>query len=69
MSDHSQRRAADWATGVGKSHVATAIAVGAIRAGRRAVVRSTFDLAADFAQADATGSRRDLVQQLTRVDL
>lgn len=55
--------------GVGKSHVATAIAIGAIRAGRRALVRSTFDLAADFAQAEATGARRDLVQQLTRVDL
>ena len=55
--------------GVGKSHIATAIAVGAIRAGRRALVRSTFDLAADFAQADATGARRDFVQQLTRVDL
>jgi DNA replication protein DnaC len=57
------------APGVGKSHVATAIAIGAIRAGRRALVRSTFDLAADFAQAAATGARRDLVQQLTRVDL
>jgi DNA replication protein DnaC len=55
--------------GVGKSHVATALAIGAIRAGRRAVVRSTFGLAADFAQAEATGARRDLVQQLTRVDL
>jgi DNA replication protein DnaC len=55
--------------GVGKSHVATAIAIGSIRAGRRALVRSTFDLAADFAQAEATGARRDLVQQLTRVDL
>lgn len=55
--------------GVGKSHLATAIAVGAIRAGRRALVRSTFDLAADFAEAEATGERRDLVQQLTRVDL
>lgn len=55
--------------GVGKSHVATAIAVGAIRAGRRVIVRSTFDLAADFAEAEATGQRRPLVQQLTRVDL
>lgn len=55
--------------GVGKSHVATAIAVGVIRAGHRVLVRSTFDLAADFAEADATGTRRDLVQQLTRVDL
>lgn len=55
--------------GVGKSHMATALAVGAIRAGHRALVRSTFDLAADFAQADATGTRRELVQHLTRVDL
>ena len=31
--------------GVGKSHIATAIAIGTIRAGRRALVRSTFDLA------------------------
>lgn len=54
--------------GVGKSHVATALAVGAIRAGHRALIRSTFDLAADFAEADATGTRRDLVRQLTRVD-
>jgi DNA replication protein DnaC len=55
--------------GVGKSHIATAIAIGAIRAGRRALVRSTFDLAADFAEAEATGERRTLVQHLTRVDL
>jgi DNA replication protein DnaC len=55
--------------GVGKSHIATAIAIGAIRAGRRALMRSTFDLAADFAEADAMGARRDLVRQLTRVDL
>jgi DNA replication protein DnaC len=55
--------------GVGKSHVATAIAIGAIRAGRRALVRSTFDLTADFAEAEATGARRAFVQQLTRCDL
>lgn len=55
--------------GVGKSHVATAIAIGAIRAGRRALVRSTFDLTADFAQAEATATRREFVQQLTRCDL
>jgi DNA replication protein DnaC len=55
--------------GVGKSHIATAIAIGAIRAGHRALVRSTFDLVADFAEADATGTRRDLVQALTHVDL
>ena len=55
--------------GVGKSHIATAIAVGAIRAGRRVLIRSTFDLVADFAEAEATGARRALVQHLTRVDL
>ena len=31
--------------GVGKSHIAMALAFAAIRAGRRALVRSTFDLA------------------------
>ena len=55
--------------GVGKSHLATAIAVGAIRAGRRVLIRSTFDLVADFAEAEATGARRALVQHLTGVDL
>jgi DNA replication protein DnaC len=46
-----------------------AIAVGAIRAGYRALVRSSFDLVQDFAEAEANGQRRDLVEQLTRVDL
>jgi DNA replication protein DnaC len=55
--------------GVGKSHVATALAIGAIRAGHQAYIRSTFDLVADFAQAEATGTRRELVQHLTRVNL
>jgi DNA replication protein DnaC len=55
--------------GIGKSHAAVAIAVGAIRAGYHAFVRSTFDLAQDFAEADAAGQRRELVQRLTRVDL
>lgn len=55
--------------GVGKSHCAVALAIGAIRAGHRALVRSTFDLVADFAEAEATGTRRELVQQLTGVDL
>jgi len=55
--------------GVGKSHAVVAIAVGAIRAGYQALIRSTFDLAQDFAEAEATGERRELVQKLTRVDL
>ena len=53
---------------VGTLAAVSALAVGAIRAGRRALVRSTFDLGADFAQAEVTGARRDFVQQLTRVD-
>ena len=32
-------------------------------------MRRAFDLVQDFAEADATGQRRALVQQLTRVDL
>lgn len=55
--------------GVGKSHAAVAIAVGAIRAGYHAFVRSAFDLAQDFAEADAAGERRDFVHRLTTVDL
>jgi len=55
--------------GLGKSHAVVAIAVGAIRAGFRVLIRSSFDLAQDFAEAEATGQRRELVGQLTRVDL
>jgi DNA replication protein DnaC len=55
--------------GVGKSFAAVAISVGAIRAGYRALIRSVFDLAQDFAEADATGERRQLVQRLVQVDL
>lgn len=40
-----------------------------MRAGHRALVRSVFGLVQDFAEAEATGERRTLVQQLTRVDL
>ena len=55
--------------GIGKSFAATALAVGAIRAGYRVRIRSAFDLAQDFAEAEATGERRELVQSLIRVDL
>lgn len=55
--------------GVGKSHAVVAIAVGAIRAGYKALIRSSFDLAQDFSEAEATGERRELVQRMTRVDL
>ncbi len=55
--------------GIGKSFAAVAMAVGAIRAGYRVLIRSTFDLAQDFAEAEATGERRELVRALTRIDL
>lgn len=55
--------------GVGKSHAATAIAVGAIRAGFRVVLRSCFDLVQDFAQAETLGERPRWVDKLRRTDL
>ena len=55
--------------GLGKSHIVTAIALGAIRAGYRALVRSAFDLCQDFVEAEALGQRKDFVQTLTKVDL
>jgi DNA replication protein DnaC len=55
--------------GLGKSHIVTAIALGAIRAGYRALVRSAFDLCQDFVEAEALGQRKDFVQRLTKVDL
>ena len=55
--------------GIGKSFAAVAIAVGAIRAGYRVLIRSAFDLAQDFAEAEATGERRGFVQALIRVEL
>jgi DNA replication protein DnaC len=55
--------------GVGKSHAAVAIGVGAIRAGYRVLIRSSFDLYQDFIEAEAMGQRRELVTQLTQVDL
>jgi DNA replication protein DnaC len=55
--------------GVGKSHIATAIAIGAIRAGYRVLVRSAFDLSQDFLEAEALRERKQLVQRLTKVDL
>lgn len=55
--------------GVGKSHIATAIAVGAIRAGYRVLVRSAFDLAQDFLEAEALQQRKQLVARLTKIDL
>lgn len=55
--------------GIGKSHAATALAVGAIRAGYRVRIRSVFDLAGDLAEAAAVQEHRKLVQELMNVDL
>ncbi len=55
--------------GTGKSHIALALACNAIAAGYTALYRSAFDLAQDFTEAEATGTRKQLVQDLTRVDL
>jgi DNA replication protein DnaC len=55
--------------GTGKTHAVTAITVGAIRAGYRALIRQVFDLAQDFAEAEATGERRDFVKKLCRAEL
>ena len=55
--------------GTGKTHAVTAITVGAIRAGYRALIRQVFDLAQDFAEAEATGERRLFVKKMCRADL
>jgi DNA replication protein DnaC len=55
--------------GVGKSHCVTAVTLGVIRAGYRVIVKSLFVLADELIDADATGARRELVQQLSEVDL
>lgn len=55
--------------GVGKSHSVTAIAVGAIRAGYRVTTKNIFTLADELLDAEATHSRRELVDQLSMTDL
>jgi DNA replication protein DnaC len=55
--------------GTGKTHIAVALAVAAIQAGYTALYVSAFDLAQDMAEAQATGTRKDLIGQLTRADL
>lgn len=55
--------------GTGKSHIALSLTVAAIQAGYTALYRSAFDLAQDLAEAEATGTRPELIRKLTRVDL
>jgi DNA replication protein DnaC len=55
--------------GTGKSHIAISLTVAAIQAGHTALYRSAFDLAQDMAEADATGTRKEMVANLCKVDL
>lgn len=57
------------AAGLGKSHICVSIAVRAIEAGHTVLYRSAFDLAEDLAEANATGTRKELIGRLSRVDL
>ena len=57
------------AAGLGKSHVSVSIGVRAIEAGYTVLYRSAFDLAEDLSEAAATGTRKELIGRLTRVDL
>jgi len=56
-------------SGVGKSHIAIALAISAITAGHTALHVSAFDLVADLRQAEATGEREELIGGLSSVEL
>lgn len=55
--------------GTGKSHIATALTVAAIQAGHTALLRSVFDLTQDMAEAEATGTRKELIDNLCKAEL
>ena len=55
--------------GVGKSHSVSAIAIGAIRAGYRVLVKSIFELAEELLEAEATRQRSELVERLSTIDV
>ena len=55
--------------GVGKTHLAIAIGIGAIYNGYTVSYRSVFDLTEDMAEAHALGNRRTLVQQYVKPNL
>ena len=55
--------------GTGKTHIAIALTVAAIQAGHTAFYRSAFDLAQDMAEAEATGTRKDIIARLCKVEL
>ena len=55
--------------GTGKTHLATALTVAAIQAGYTALYVSAFDLAQNMAEAEATGNRKELIEEYTRTNL
>lgn len=55
--------------GTGKSHIALSLTLAAIQAGYTALYRSAVDLVQDLAEAQATGTRRELIGRLCKVDL
>jgi DNA replication protein DnaC len=55
--------------GTGKTHLAIALTVATIQAGHTALYRSAFDLAQDMAEAEATGTRKEVISRLCKVDL
>jgi DNA replication protein DnaC len=55
--------------GTGKSHIAISLAVAAIQAGYIVFYISAFDLAQEMAEAESTGTRKELVNKLMQNDL
>jgi DNA replication protein DnaC len=55
--------------GTGKSHIAIALSISAIRAGYTVLYISAFDLVQEMAEAEATGNRREMVDRLMQNDL
>jgi len=55
--------------GTGKTHIAVALTVNVIHAGYTALYRTAFDLAQDMAEAEATGTRKELIARLCKVEL
>jgi DNA replication protein DnaC len=55
--------------GTGKSHIAISLAVAAIQAGHTVFYISAFDLAQEMAEAESTGTRKELVNNLMQNDL
>jgi DNA replication protein DnaC len=55
--------------GTGKSHIAVSLAVAAIQTGYTVLYISAFDLAQEMAEAESTGTRKELVSKLMQNDL